>query len=368
MIGHTGYFGCTYCCQEGRRVGNTLAFDSKSGELRTHEMFSNYEYQEHQTSPSPFVGSPFVDDMIWNFPIDSMHCLDLGITKKILELLIKGKHIDTKVTDSIITLMKKFVPREFARRPRQLNKIKKFKASEFRQFALYLLLVILRLCGLVDVYYEHFMKFFVAYRLILGENGVVSPANLAKAQELFEKFVADFENLYGANNITPNVHAALHLCKIVEKFGPINEYSAYKFENYYQLLRKWIRKPEDLEKQVYNRWYQNKGLIKTRQESNKFGSTVLNKKPKDSCIMLNDGSIFVITDKKRTQHGFAYKGKKYLACENFFEAPVSSSSLGIFEVSQLSEEKETIDLQNFRKKMVRLPYGSNFVVLPMIHC
>lgn len=345
-----------------------MSFDSVVGAPRNHQDFSNFAYMRtHQRSRSPFVGCPFINDMIWSFPIDCMHCIDLGVAKKMLDIFIKHNFIDLASSTRIIRELSKYIPSDFSRKMRPFDKLNKFKATELRQFCLYLGPVLLKQCGLAADKYSNFMLLFVAYRLLSGVNNEVSPNDLHIAEEFLKTFVKDFKKLYGQVNVVPNVHALLHLHEFVRRYGPLNGFAAYKFENFYRLVAdNWIRKGSDFFSQVYTRWFQNKGVVLSTQKS-KFESYILNNGMKDSCIMLTDSSVFIIKEKKLTLTGMQFKGLRYRLLQNFFDVPMPSSALDIFQVSELSTELEVINIQNLKSKMFRMPYEQDFVVMPIIH-
>lgn len=111
--------------------------------------------------------------MVSQFPIDPMHLIDLGITKKILLAMINKKTILPMPRFAIMSISEKlcslssYNPREFARNPRGLDEISRWKATEFRQFVLYTGLVALRDFVPTEMY-EHFLLIHCSYRILLS--------------------------------------------------------------------------------------------------------------------------------------------------------------------------------------------------------
>ena len=80
-----------------------------------------------------------------------MHLIDLGVAKQIIVSLLKGKVVGfvggkeafgrLATTHSTYSVHS---PSEFCRRPRTLNDVFPFKATEFRQFLLYTGMVVLK--------------------------------------------------------------------------------------------------------------------------------------------------------------------------------------------------------------------------------
>lgn len=65
----------------------------------------------------------------------------------------------------------------------------------------------------------------------------------AFAGELLNRFVQQFDNVYGPGYITGNVHCLQHVYGDVSRFGPLSTISAYPFENKLQDLKRTITSP-----------------------------------------------------------------------------------------------------------------------------
>src|SRR5713101_4936965 len=77
------------------------------------------------------------------------------------------------------------------------------------------------------------------------------------AHSLFVHFVQSFGELYGEEYISHNVHGLIHLCDDVRKFGSLDSFSAFKFENYMQHLKKCLRKPDQPLQQLVRRFLES---------------------------------------------------------------------------------------------------------------
>ena len=70
-----------------------------------------------------------------------------------------------------------------ARQPRGLSEIKRWKATEFRQFLLYSGIVVLK--GIVtNQFYQHFLSLSIAIRIMLESDSEVRQNNLVYAIKL----------------------------------------------------------------------------------------------------------------------------------------------------------------------------------------
>lgn len=343
-----------------------MSFDVTDQQTRTDEEFRNYVDQRHQTGICPFVNCYYVDDLILKFPPEPMHLIDLGVIPKLFTRLIELGIFDVSKADALVLKLNKFIPDEFPRKLRCFDDVKKFKAAQGRMLGLYLAPFFFLECVDDIRYFKHFMLFYVAYRILMGENGTVTEENLEIADMLIKKFVLEFPLLYGADRVSFNIHCLLHIVDFVRVYGPLEDFSAYKYENYYQLLRKWLRKGSHYFEQIFTRWTQTNGQVLKKQNTS-FGQTTLRANSKDCCVLLKNGDVAIIHKKTLTSAGIIYRAKVFQEKNGFFDYPLDSQVLDIFCVNTLSEEVITIDKRDMKKKMFLVPYGNGFVVIPIIH-
>ncbi len=133
-------------------------------------------------------------------------------------------------------LLKTKYPIEFSRSQRPIEDINRYKASEYRNLIFYNLVGNLNSL-LKDKFYNHLLLYAVSLR-ILTKN-YISDKDINDAHDLIVLFVKDFENLYGADMITFNLHAHLHLAKQVKLFGPLHKASGFPFEGMFQYSGKF---------------------------------------------------------------------------------------------------------------------------------
>jgi hypothetical protein len=141
--GHSGYFGCGKCIIEGDYVQNRVTFPDLNCQLRTNESFRTKRQEEHHlTEESELLKLPF--DIVDGVPYEYMHLICLGVTRKLINLWLKGKLSKfrlsaTKVTQFSKNLvwLKPQTSSDFSRKPRSLIQLKSWKATEFRLFLLY---------------------------------------------------------------------------------------------------------------------------------------------------------------------------------------------------------------------------------------
>ena len=167
---YSGYFGCDKCTQEGEWRGK-MTFPEIDAPLRTDDSFEMMTDDEHHKGPSPFVEIGL--KMITQFPIDYMHMTCLGVVKRMLSIWMKGplnhrlvsrtiNHISSDLVD-----LKPCIPMEFARKPRSLSEMDRWKATEFRQFLLYTGPVVLER-HLDEYVYKNFLLLSISMHILLN--------------------------------------------------------------------------------------------------------------------------------------------------------------------------------------------------------
>lgn len=130
----------------------------------------------------------------------------------------------------LLLLIKSSTPKEFDRNPRPINDFKHWKAIEFRNFLLYLGPTILHHILKKDIY-NNFLTLHAAMTIVTCLN-LCQGYFLNFAVALFHNFVASFEVLYGKEYVSHNIHNLLHLCSDIKTFGPVDNFSAFRFENF----------------------------------------------------------------------------------------------------------------------------------------
>lgn len=246
MKGHSGYFGCGYCLNPGELVKSEKSqakvvryTNQKQYEKRTHGQLMEI-YAKMRMEPSQGVKNVSCMiaaehfDLVNSFAIDYMHCVLLGIMKKLFSLWLdsinKAKPFYIKAKDQVI-LSNRLVNikpvSEIVRKPKSIFKRGEYKANEYRNMLIFYLWF--ALSGLLNMkYLEHFRLLSSSIYLLLKKN--ISNADIAKAETQLSKFASKFEDLYGKSNVTMNLHLLNHLVMNVKNLGPLWAQSMFAFE------------------------------------------------------------------------------------------------------------------------------------------
>ena len=229
---HAGYSSCEKCTVVGEYCGKVVFPISTSARLRTDEDFNKRTDEDHHVMECPL--DPLPIGFVSMFGLDFMHLVCLGVTKRFL-MYWKGPvgplhtRLGRKAVCDLSTrlmFLSNYVPSEFARKPRSLDDLARWKATEFREFVLYSGVLVLQ--GILpDHLYEHLLLLFTGIRILASHK--LAKDHSAYANELLTKFVNDAEVLFGKDSLVYNVHNLVHLAADVDKLGPLDDFSAFLF-------------------------------------------------------------------------------------------------------------------------------------------
>lgn len=216
--GHSGFSSCSRCTIEGEYFQNRVCFPYSKNKCpkRTHESYAQMICEEYHVgdSISRLIELPRFD-LVKSFSLDYMHLVLIGVTRKLVLLWLHKGPLNTrlpsrsvhKLTASLLAL-KKCISSDFSRKPRGIQDIGRWKATELRLFLLYIGSVVLKDIINTDCY-THFMTLHVAMVILLSPN---LKHYLDYAEQLLNYFVEQFDNIYGRQHISHNIHGLLHLC------------------------------------------------------------------------------------------------------------------------------------------------------------
>lgn len=375
-IGHSSYHGCPKCDQICARdeANSRLEYQTSAGNPRTDESF----YFRHD----PLHHRPqFVDrhslleqagiGHVSQFIIDPLHLVDIGVSKKISVAIINTlMNLDLVEMNDRFLSFRPYVPSELERQPRTLKQLKKFKGNEFKQMMNYTLPVLFK--DYIDPQmYKAVLQLHVGIRLLQDSQNYLQ--NLDGAQALLDLFVREYPDVFGIENFTYNTHCLIHLPQVVERYGPLYSFSAYRHENHLRILNRLLRKQSLHLQQLYNRFAEisNANEIEFNRMDNgsfQFDSFIVKANDlRDGCVMIKTGVPLEITELRECGGLKVIRGRRYLRCENFFDYPVKSmENLGIILASEPNSIEEDFPAQDVLYKYYRLPYHDKFVLTPLL--
>ncbi|XP_018574515.1 uncharacterized protein LOC108906097 [Anoplophora glabripennis] len=401
---HSAFFSCTKCCLEGDLHKNVLCFLNTNFQQRTDFSFRNRSQSEHHTGKSLIENIPDFN-MINNVPIDYMHCILLGVVKRLLcnkrygwvygKPPHKLRASDINSISNELLKLKKFIPREFARKPRSLIECKRYKAAEFRLLLLYTGLIVFRKV-LPSKIYNNFVCLSIATLILVSKEFSANNIFVDYANDLYKHFILNSIQIYGPDFISHNVHNLLHLSECVKLFGCLDSFSAFPFENFMPQLIKKVRKVAMPLQQVVRRTIEQrqlgplelnpsnsnrtKFLIKhysgpllqncnspqyKAMQTNEYFLNV--SKVCDRFVELKDGNIVEIKNFATYQASVVIIGLIYKKSESFLKKPCNSSHFGINFISKIDNVQYSFPVTSISKKVMVLPYKNKLVSFPLLH-
>ena len=392
--GHTAYSGCEKCTQRGVYYKQRVCFLPVSKQLRTDQSFRMQEHRGHHN-----VSSPLLDlqvGLVSQVPLEYMHLVCLGVMRKILNLWTsssktkyKLSRFNVEVISERLRRCKHYTASEFSRKPRGLEELSHWKATEYRQFLLYLGPVVLK--GMLEKsYYTHFLCLSVSITILLNEVYISRHFNYAKS--LLQYFVKEFATLYGQENLSYNVHGLLHLPDDVQRFGPLDDFSAFPYENSLGNMKKLKRSTNMPLQQVVKRNEERQSLSNPsfttplgfslehhrgptahlrscrKFKCANFRNFQLQLSPGNDWCMLKDGSVVHVQNFVVSESDKYIVGTKVSDVKKLFVSPCDSSVFGIVEFCPRSKsELHVWPLDSVDKKLAVVPRNGNFVMIPILH-
>jgi hypothetical protein len=139
------------------------------------------------------------------------------------------------IRDSINEILKKVkLPTDYPRLRREIQQFQYFTANEYKNYMHHVSIYIFKTL-IPTKYFDHYLLYVIFVRLLSKPE--ISNTDVVYASELIHRFVAEFKDLYGTENMTFNLHCYLHLPMQVLKFGGFDKINVLPLEGYFKICR-----------------------------------------------------------------------------------------------------------------------------------
>ncbi|KAJ8669579.1 hypothetical protein QAD02_000838 [Eretmocerus hayati] len=373
-----------------------MTFPNLDAPLKTDQNFRSslpYSFNTKQ-SPLELIGVLLNSEV----PLEIMHQGHLGVTKRMINhwsIMFGGGvgalEIVNLFSESYKALAK-CVPLEFARKPRGLDELCYWKATEFRLFLLYFGVVAIRKFLSHD-YIVHFDALNCAMR-ILSDPDYHLTLN-AQADMLLKYFVKNVEVLYGREHTVLCMHSAIHLAADVRKIGPLDNYSSYLYESFLGYLKSLIKSSSSPLSQVVKRLIEKilvghettakefeisltdlksrsdqtklpPGFTRAHASLNSPNFKLKDTYPNNFCY-LADGTIVSIDHICYQNNRPVILGHAFPNLANLPDHPCDSSTLGMYQVKDLSDELQVWSIDLIKKKGFQIPVEDSHYMFSIMH-
>ncbi|XP_066592983.1 uncharacterized protein [Prorops nasuta] len=395
--GHNGYFGCSKCVVEGDYEYRKMLFIEDNCALRTDEDFASRKNPEHHIGISPFEN--ILLPMVTTFPLDYMHLICLGQMKKMLRLWLsgpknKGTRLSSKETEKLshhLKSLKPWVPQEFVRTPTSLKDLDRWKATELWIFLLYLSPIVMENYLSIDVF-KHFLAFHCAIRILTHyENYKLYNAY---AKNLLRYFVQQFPHIYGKEHMIYTVHNLIYISDDSLRFGPLDTFSSFPFENHLHSLKKLLRKYEKPLQQIHRRIIEGNtatqlkcnlklpqypSLKKKLMNHTSFNEynfyecimfenfTLSSAKRCDRICYLKSNKVFLVRHIGEKNGETVVIGQEFIHYDSFPHYPFNSKDANIYVVTDDLGEPLIVNTNQIASKAILIPWNDKFCVFPLLH-
>lgn len=195
-----------------------------------------------------------------------------------------------------------------------------------------------------------------------------------------------------------NVHNLLHICDDAEKFGSLNNISAFPNENFMQTFKGMIRKAEKVLEQFFRRVYEKRfvqmstknikkkikypiltqGSLKINHpfkncfalyyKKDQFESFIVTCEQDNNCVVLKNGQIILIwsiASLNGTDPILIGRSLTYIC--DFYRKPKSSSTIGIHKGRKFSRLNHW-SLDTIKNKALCFPMDDeNYSIAELLH-
>lgn len=320
--------------------------------------------ENNQLSVSPFVE---LVSLKYSFPFEYMHSVCLGQMKRLMHYYLTTNFglFKCKLSSNLksqletrVTLWKNCLPREFSRKIRTFKELSYFKATEYRTVLLYTGPVFFRDL-LLSHYYEHFLLFHFALYVFASPH---FSHFYDAADSCLQKFLFDIKKLFSESEQTYNSHTLSHLYSYVKRFGPVDNFSAFAFENFLYLLEKRIKSGSFVLSQSVN------SLMSIRMSytmNETLRPLFYSSRHPDNCALVSyrdSLTPLLIDSTKHDGEVFSVSGTLLHLERNLYISPYPSSriGIGIFRKSN----QQLLDVIPITKCIV-FPHESSYIIVPL---
>lgn len=255
-------YGCDWCTQKAYYGVNRQIYKiSESAPLRDVNQInlvlnSDTLLLQDDTAEGLLRKSPVMKlhneieefDFIWSLPLDSMHCVHMGITKRFYKMLyedygsksvfasVAARDLERDRADELISNTK--VPSFFARRTRTMVDSANYKSSEWQ--CMDMMLMPAMAMHLSEDGADRPMSFLLASWAFFVRALYYDKATRDKIEELvalddiLHDFQRQYQETFGGEQITYNMHIIRHAQESADRTGPLWKTSTSRFEASYQ--------------------------------------------------------------------------------------------------------------------------------------
>ena len=214
--------------------------------------------QKYGTRFSELMSLPYFDCVRFHV-IDPMHNLFTGTAKHIMKNIWLDTDTPLLEKKDLLQIQNKLdkvqIPSSVGRMPKKIqNSYGGFTADQWKSFTI--LFSIYALWNILpQTHLEVWRDFVMACSHLCAP--VISETRAMLAHSYLRKFCQQFEELYGRDKVTPNMHVHTHLLDCVLDYGPVYAFWLFSFERYNGILGDYGTNQRAVEIQLMRKFTSN---------------------------------------------------------------------------------------------------------------
>lgn len=389
--GHTSTFACERCTIKSLYIERRRFFPVEN-------KFSSRISSDFVGNSSEGAKSPLLElniDLVKQFVLDPMHLIYLGALRRLmLKYWLEGKRpsklskIQIATVDAHIKSTKNPIL-DFGHSLRPISEMKRWKATEFRFFLLYCGPIVLKKV-LSREKYKHFLLLHIAVTIMSSEPLIEKYLDVAKIA--MDDYVSQSSVLYDKYYISYNVHSLIHVHEDVVKYGPLETYSCFPFENMLGKLKRCIRGTKHPLAQIKNRLLEFDGINYFNricdEETTRYKPIYIFDKIDEvnfKCkhLQIRDFTISIVFPNNIAsierniyiiKSIICQKGSFKCICvrpkqkDSLYVQPINSAKLGIFFVKSIPQSPlYEFKINDISYRYISYVYREGYVVIPVNH-
>lgn len=277
FLGHNARLGCTKCLKEfdtpSLRYTDYSRYDRDSWTPRSAESHRHKcelilkentktnirkKESEYGVRNSILLSLPYFDPIRFTV-IDIIHNLYLGTGKRVMKLWIETGLLTPADLREVDDRTRTFcIPSGVGRLPVNImSTYGGFKAEQWQTWITIYSAVVLK--GVLPDNHLQTWLLFVHACCILGQR-ILPKRDILTADLLLLNYCKRFEQLYGKDKCTPNLHLHLHLKECLLDYGPAHAFWCFSFERYNGLLGSYHTNNKAIEDQIVRKFVNSQCL------------------------------------------------------------------------------------------------------------
>ena len=269
FLAHRAVLGCNKCLKQFTTTASQTdysGFERQSWPMRNNEQHRRdckrlesaktkislkVAEAKYGVRNSILLSLPYFDP-IQQCPIDPMHNLFMGTGKHAIEVWIQKGLLTRGNMEVLEKLLRKFfIPDGMDRSPCTLANFSGFTANQWKNWIIVYSSIVLKTV-LPEPDYNCWLLFVRACSLLLS--GAITFSNIEQADEFLCMFCSRFQELYGEESCTFNMHLHLHLKESLMAYGPLHSFWCFSFERYNGILTGYHTNKRQIEAQLMKRF------------------------------------------------------------------------------------------------------------------